>query len=358
MLADSLYRLITAPSAVPSVVGSIKSTRGSVTSPWTEGLSERSSVHSGDPIATAAPPVPTPGLIPRTQSPIRRVRPQTGPGSGGSLGPRPSTSTVGASERDWDGVSEASDFLTPRSPANQTPFASPVPQLDLTPTTNPKLAARADPVAKQQQRARREREVAAIEAQLGRGGKGKGQPSKPRPGTGATRPTTGLSRPGTGPPVRPPPVAENITARSAASSSTATAANSSASSRGSRVSVPAPGPQRSSRLTSRSMFSVQLGLTGRITTVLDQHMTFIQMGGTIDKGYPRSTSGWAFEIGEPAVREILGQLHVPPPFPYSIVTVCKKDSQEITDLVSVRPQAITMIAPHSNITQQGFHKLC
>ena len=32
----------------------------------------------------------------------------------------------------------------------------------------------------------------------------------------------------------------------------------------------------------------------------DMRITFIQTGGTIDKDYPRSQGGWAFEISEPA----------------------------------------------------------
>ena len=35
---------------------------------------------------------------------------------------------------------------------------------------------------------------------------------------------------------------------------------------------------------------------------------FIQTGGTIDKEYPRLTKGYAFEIGEPAVKRILAKV--------------------------------------------------
>ena len=52
-------------------------------------------------------------------------------------------------------------------------------------------------------------------------------------------------------------------------------------------------------------------------------------GGTIDKDYPRATGGYAFEIDEPAAERVLGAL------PLSIAvrtqSVCKKDSQELTD---------------------------
>ncbi len=58
-------------------------------------------------------------------------------------------------------------------------------------------------------------------------------------------------------------------------------------------------------------------------------ITFIQTGGTIDKDYPRTAQGWAFEFGEPATRRILEKLD--PSFDFEILTACQKDSQEITD---------------------------
>lgn len=58
-------------------------------------------------------------------------------------------------------------------------------------------------------------------------------------------------------------------------------------------------------------------------------ITFIQTGGTIDKDYPKTTKGYAFEFGEPATRRILEKLN--PSFKYEILTVCQKDSLEITD---------------------------
>ena len=60
-------------------------------------------------------------------------------------------------------------------------------------------------------------------------------------------------------------------------------------------------------------------------------------GGTIDKDYPRSTGGYAFEINEPAVGRILEsyQSHYKQNeksiIPYEVISVCKKDSTEITD---------------------------
>lgn len=67
---------------------------------------------------------------------------------------------------------------------------------------------------------------------------------------------------------------------------------------------------------------------------------FIQTGGTIDKCYPRTTKGWAFEIGEPAVSSILNKLN--PSFEYEIISCCKKDSQEIT--LDDREQLAAMIS--------------
>jgi len=58
-------------------------------------------------------------------------------------------------------------------------------------------------------------------------------------------------------------------------------------------------------------------------------ITFIQTGGTIDKDYPRTTKGYAFEFGEPAARRILERLN--PSFEYEICTACQKDSLEITE---------------------------
>jgi L-asparaginase len=56
---------------------------------------------------------------------------------------------------------------------------------------------------------------------------------------------------------------------------------------------------------------------------------FIQTGGTIDKDYPHTTKGWAFEFGEPAVERILEKLK--PSFEFEVLTVCEKDSLEVTD---------------------------
>jgi L-asparaginase len=57
---------------------------------------------------------------------------------------------------------------------------------------------------------------------------------------------------------------------------------------------------------------------------------FLQTGGTIDKDYPRTTQGYAFEITTPAVERMLPRVN--PAFTYTIQTVLRKDSQEITDV--------------------------
>jgi len=56
---------------------------------------------------------------------------------------------------------------------------------------------------------------------------------------------------------------------------------------------------------------------------------FIQTGGTIDKDYPKTKNGWAFEINEPAVKRILEKVNCS--FNYSIISLLKKDSLEINN---------------------------
>jgi L-asparaginase len=57
-------------------------------------------------------------------------------------------------------------------------------------------------------------------------------------------------------------------------------------------------------------------------------ITFIQTGGTIDKDYPRTKKGYAFEITTPAIKRILENLN--PSFSFKILTAFRKDSTEIT----------------------------
>ena len=56
---------------------------------------------------------------------------------------------------------------------------------------------------------------------------------------------------------------------------------------------------------------------------------FIQTGGTIDKDYPHTTKGWAFEIDEPASIRLLEVLN--PSFDYEVISACRKDSLELTN---------------------------
>lgn len=73
---------------------------------------------------------------------------------------------------------------------------------------------------------------------------------------------------------------------------------------------------------------------------------FIQTGGTIDKDYPHSTKGWAFEFGEPAIPRILEKVN--PSFTFSVVTAFQKDSLEINE--EDRTQLADLIIQH------GFQK--
>ncbi len=69
---------------------------------------------------------------------------------------------------------------------------------------------------------------------------------------------------------------------------------------------------------------------------------FLQTGGTIDKDYPHTTKGWAFEFGEPGFIRILDKLK--PSFDYDTHTVFQKDSLEITD--ADRQQLTKFIQQH------------
>ncbi|ROT76348.1 hypothetical protein C7M84_005076, partial [Penaeus vannamei] len=52
---------------------------------------------------------------------------------------------------------------------------------------------------------------------------------------------------------------------------------------------------------------------------------------TIDKDYPKTKAGYSFEVGEPAVRRILSRLRPSRSIITKIETVCRKDSQDVTD---------------------------
>ena len=75
-------------------------------------------------------------------------------------------------------------------------------------------------------------------------------------------------------------------------------------------------------------------------------ITFIQTGGTIDKDYPHTTRGWAFEFGEPATHRILDRLA--PSFTFEVITAFLKDSLEITD--QDRQELADLIARNQDTT--------
>ncbi|MBO3699779.1 asparaginase domain-containing protein [Roseivirga sp. E12] len=56
---------------------------------------------------------------------------------------------------------------------------------------------------------------------------------------------------------------------------------------------------------------------------------FIQTGGTIDKDYPKTNVGYAFEIDEPAVSRILEKSF--PGFEFEVTSLFKKDSMDMTN---------------------------
>ena len=72
-----------------------------------------------------------------------------------------------------------------------------------------------------------------------------------------------------------------------------------------------------------------ISLKLKYVNVYDSGIWFA-ISGTIDKTYPQSPGAYGFEIGEPALKNVLSR--VQPNFPYLIKTICKKDSQEITDM--------------------------
>jgi len=64
---------------------------------------------------------------------------------------------------------------------------------------------------------------------------------------------------------------------------------------------------------------------------MSNSLTVLTTGGTIDKDYPRSTQGYAFEFGDEAAAARLLQ-HIPLlELRVEIVSVCAKDSQEVSD---------------------------
>jgi L-asparaginase len=58
-------------------------------------------------------------------------------------------------------------------------------------------------------------------------------------------------------------------------------------------------------------------------------ISLIQTGGTIDKDYPKSIHGWAFEISEPAYLRIIEKL--PKNIEWESIPLLKKDSTQINE---------------------------
>merc|ERR1711915_53969 len=58
---------------------------------------------------------------------------------------------------------------------------------------------------------------------------------------------------------------------------------------------------------------------------------FLCTGGTIDKHYPRTMGGYSFEFGPPAVESIMQRIRPEPAFTFRVLSVCKEDSQDMTD---------------------------
>lgn len=70
--------------------------------------------------------------------------------------------------------------------------------------------------------------------------------------------------------------------------------------------------------------------TTPLSTPLAQPCHFLRRAGTIDKDYPRATSGYTFEIDFPAADRVLHEL----PFlsvPFATRSLVRKDSSEIGD---------------------------
>ena len=56
----------------------------------------------------------------------------------------------------------------------------------------------------------------------------------------------------------------------------------------------------------------------------------LTLGGTIDKDYPKLTSGYAFEFGDESAAQRILEAHPNLGISYKIKSICKKDSLEIT----------------------------
>lgn len=74
---------------------------------------------------------------------------------------------------------------------------------------------------------------------------------------------------------------------------------------------------------------------------------FIQTGGTIDKDYPKSVRGYAFEIDKAGVERVLK--NVAPNFEFEILPLLKKDSLDITEADRALIKATCQHTSYNNI---------
>lgn len=64
---------------------------------------------------------------------------------------------------------------------------------------------------------------------------------------------------------------------------------------------------------------------------MSNHIHILAMGGTIDKDYPRLTSGYAFEFGDESAASRILNTHPNPGVSFDVTSICKKDSLDIAD---------------------------
>jgi len=64
---------------------------------------------------------------------------------------------------------------------------------------------------------------------------------------------------------------------------------------------------------------------------MSNHVHILTMGGTIDKDYPRLTSGYAFEFGDESAASRILSAHPNLGVSFDATSICRKDSLEITD---------------------------
>lgn len=76
-------------------------------------------------------------------------------------------------------------------------------------------------------------------------------------------------------------------------------------------------------------------------------LLFIQTGGTIDKAYPKTNLGYAFEIDTPACEPVLKKAQVT--FDYDVITAFKKDSTEMTNEDRLKLKNIIKDSGHDKI---------